>query len=533
MPLHRKWVLSETPDYEPSGLLPDCLEQILSQRGLMDSDTIDFFLNPRLKNLSDPYLIPEMQSAVERIFQATDTQEKVVIYGDYDVDGTSSITIMSKILEAYGLKARTFVPIRSSEGYGLNETALTRCMEEGEQPDLLICVDCGTISVDSIAKLRGEYLCAAGVAFKVAHALLRARPLDNFDLKSLLDLVAIATICDIVPLIGENRILVKHGLRQLEQTAHPGLKRLIKTSAAKSPLSPQQVGFRIGPRLNAAGRMDMASDTVRILDTTSEKEAESLADKLENYNRQRQSLEQTAVSEALEQLAHFDPERDGAIVVGSDNWHPGVVGIVASRLMQRYHCPTFVISFDKSGQGKGSGRSVEGISLVDAIEKNRHLLLAGGGHHMAAGLSIERDKLREFRQEFSQFVQEQTSGKSLKPTLKLDIEVSLEQLDLEFLEIFEKLQPFGAANRQPLFISRNITEAKPTRLLQGKHHKFKFAHEGSNHEIDGIFFASSDVKIPPTPWDIAYTIERNTYRGRTSLQVILKDIRAAEDLQKA
>jgi len=547
MPIFSKWIVRDTPDDRRPHLegLPSCLADILCQRGLHQEPDIKNFLTPRLKDLADPFLLPEMDKAVTRLFEAIDKKESVVIYGDYDVDGTSSITIMSKILAAYGLDSRPFVPIRSTEGYGLNEAALKRCMEEGTKPDLLISVDCGTISVDPIAKLRQEgidvividhheageaprpdcnalvnpkfgddfgYLCAAGVVFKVAHALLRTRPLSHFDLKSILDLVALATICDIVPLLDENRILVKHGLRQLDKTVHPGLERLIKTSAAKSPLSPQQ-----------------AAETVQILDTTCEKEAESLADRLEHYNRQRQELEQTALAEALAQLKDFDPLRDRAIVVGSDTWHPGVVGIVASRLMQRYHCPSFVISFDSNGQGKGSGRSIEGISLVEAIEANRDLLIEGGGHHMAAGLSIEMDKLDAFKTGFSNYVRENINSDGLKPSLILDAEVSLQELDLSFLDQYEKLQPFGAANRQPVFLSRKLGEAQPTRLLQGKHNKFKFCSTNSPNEIDGIYFASSDHDIPSPPWDVAYTIERNNFRGRTSLQMIIKDIRAAQD----
>ncbi|HSP43329.1 MAG TPA: DHH family phosphoesterase, partial [Luteolibacter sp.] len=382
---------------------------------------LDDYLHPKLRNLSDPFLIPDMQPAVERLLAAIDQRQNVCIYGDYDVDGVSSITLMRRILMAYGMEPRHFIPRRGPEGYGLSAAALKRCMAEGSKPDLLLTVDCGTVSVEEVAMLRKEgidvlivdhheplpdarpdccalvnpkcgsdftYLCAAGVVFKLGHALLKTRPAP-LDLKELIDLVAVATISDIVPMVGENRLIVRHGLRHLPNTLNPGLRALQDVTGMNGSATSMDVGFRIGPRLNAAGRMDVPEDALATLTTDCRRLARDLAMKLDDYNRERQNFETRIRNEAVEMLARdFDPARDPVIVLGSREWHHGVVGIVASRLMRQYHKPTFIIAIDDDGIGKGSGRSIEGVSLVEAIRACESELIAGGGHAMAAGLSV-------------------------------------------------------------------------------------------------------------------------------------------------
>jgi single-stranded-DNA-specific exonuclease len=541
------------------GAFPPILEHLIRQRGLPSGDDLDGFLNPRLRDLSDPFLIPDMGLAVERLLQAADRGETVCIFGDYDVDGVTSIALMRRILRAYGLEARHFIPRRSSEGYGLSEAAIDRCLAEGPKPELLVTVDCGTVSIAEIALLRERgidvvvvdhhepsplgrpdcaavvnpkcgsdftYLCAAGVVFKLGHALLKTRPAD-LDLKELIDLVAVATISDIVPLVGENRLLVRHGLKRLPATLNPGLKALQEVTGMNGHATAMDVGFRIGPRLNAAGRMDVPEDALATLLVDCRRMAFELAEKLDLYNRDRQQYESRIRKEAMDMLGEsFDPARDPVIVLGSRDWHPGVVGIVASRLMRQFHKPTFVIAIDGEGIGKGSGRSIEGVSLVDAIHACRDDLLAGGGHAMAAGLSINEEKLPVFRERFAEFVRRNADENVLRPKLHYDAELTFSQLSLEFLSDYDLLQPFGNGNPQPVFISRDVRLSRPP--LHMKNHHLRFMLRQGYHEQDAVFFGGGERALPDPPWDIAFTIDRNTFRGRTTLQLIIQDVRAAE-----
>lgn len=538
---------------------PAILEHLIHQRGLPVGENLESFLRPKLRDLGDPFEIGEMREGVERILQAIDRGENICIYGDYDVDGVTSIAVMRRMLHAYGLEPRHFIPRRSSEGYGLSKAALERCMREGPKPDLLIAVDCGTVSIDEIAGLRADgidvivvdhhepsqrgrpdvvalvnpkcgggpaYLCAAGVCFKLAHAMIKTRPVPNFDLKELLDLVAVATIADIVPMIGENRLLVRHGLKRLPQTLNPGLQALQEVSGMNGKATSMDVGFRIGPRLNAAGRMDVPEDALATLLTDCKRLARELAEKLDEYNKRRQTHENQIRREAMEMLtATFDPVRDPVIVLGSRSWHPGVVGIVASRLMRQFHKPTFIIAIDAEGVGKGSGRSIEGVSLVQAINACRGHLIAGGGHDMAAGLSIAEDKLDAFRADFATYVLNNTVEEQRQPKLKVDAEITFDQLSLEFLTDYELLQPFGNGNPQPIFMARGVHLSRPPVHMKNQHLRLNLRQGYA--EQDAVFFGGGEVALPDPPWDIAFTIDRNTFRGRTTLQIIIQDVRAA------
>lgn len=554
-----QWVIREAPeDWEnlvPEGM-PQILGRLLAQRGIKH-DEVERFLHPRLAELTDPFEIPEIDLAVDRILHAVDQKERVCIYGDYDVDGVSSIAVLRTTLEAYGLKPYSFIPRRSSEGYGLSDRGLERCLNQCGKPDLMISVDCGTVSNDAIATLKTkgietvvvdhheigpdgrpdcvalvnpkasrdprEYLCAAGVVFKLAHALLKQRPIENFDLKSVIDLVAVATISDIVPLVDENRLLVRHGLRKLENSVRPGLRALLKLTGTEGRLSSADIGFRIGPRLNAAGRMDQPEQALATLMTECSNEALDLADELENFNRNRQQLEQAIFAEAMAMLA--ESSNAPVIVLGSRSWHAGVVGIVASRLMRMYHKPVFVISIDEKGVGKGSGRSIAGISLVEAIGSCRDHLIAGGGHHMAAGLSIHEDSIDAFREGFVKFVNETCGEKDLSAKVNVDAEVELGELSLDFLTSYELLQPFGSSNPQPIFMARRVWLTEPPRRLKNNHLRL-FLRQGYD-ERDAIFFGGGANDLPDPPWDIAFTVDRNVFRGRVSVQISIQNVRAA------
>ena len=541
------------------GSFPLILEHLIRQRGLPPGMDLENYLHPKLRDLADPFLIPEMKPAVERILRAVDQGEKICVFGDYDVDGVASITLMRRILMSYGVDPRHFIPKRGAEGYGLSHAAIRRCLEEGERPDLLITVDCGTVSIQEAAELKslgidllivdhhepipGErpdcvalvnpkcgdvftYLCAAGVVFKLGHALLKTRQ-TNLDLKELIDLVAVATISDIVPMVGENRLLVRHGLRHLPNTLNPGLRALQDVTGMNGSATSMDVGFRIGPRLNAAGRMDVPEDALATLTTDCRRLARDLAQKLDAYNRERQNHENLIRREAVEMLAQgFDPARDPVIVLGSRSWHHGVVGIVASRLMRQFHKPTFVVAIDEEGIGKGSGRSIEGVSLVEAIRACENDLLAGGGHAMAAGLSIEEGKLESFRKRFAEYVLANTTEEQRRPKLMYDAEITFDQLSLEFLASYDLLQPFGNGNPQPVFIARQVELSRAPLRMKNQHLRFMLRQ--GYYEQDAVFFGGGEHPLPDPPWDVAFTIDRNTFRGRTTLQLIVQDLRSAE-----
>lgn len=564
MPAKQKWVVAPSPDPELVREYSDALNlapvvvSLALQRGFDDQDELERFLYPRLKDLGDPFKLPGVQKAVDRLLQAVDKKESVVLYGDYDVDGVSSVALLKNVLSAYGLEPVPFLPTRMEEGYGLSVKGIENSLN-GTTPDLLIAADCGTNSRDEAAILKEEgidliildhhepdsagtadcvalvnpkigddyhYLCTAGVVFKVAHAMLKSRPLPDFDLKNQLDLVAMGTIADIVPLEDENRIVARRGLAQLDRTLHPGVAALKKVAGVGSPARAHDVGFKLGPRLNAAGRLDRASASLDLLLCQDHSDAQVLAEALDQQNRDRQALELKTREEA-EQMIHdlASEQRSHAIVVGSRGWHPGVVGIVASRISRNYHRPTFVIGIAEDGLGKGSGRSVEGVSLVAALESTRDVIEAGGGHEMAAGVSVREEKMEEFRIAFVKNVAEQAESDTLIPKLHIDGEVSLKDLTLDLLDSYELLRPFGAGNPQPLFMSRGVELMQEPRLIKEKHLKFRFYQNGIEHE--GIYFNGVEKDIPNPPWDIAYTIDRNEWRGRVKLNMVIQSIRKA------
>lgn len=556
----RKWIIKPDPANESDCLaeLPKILLKLLGQRGVSGAEEIDSFLNPRLKDLSDPYLLPDMEKAVTRIFEAAERGQKVVVYGDYDVDGVTSVALMRRVLDAYGIEGGIFIPKRGKEGYGLSDLAIDHLVEEFGVPELIITVDCGTASIDEIARLSSmgvdvivvdhhelsakgcpdcvaivnpklgdsfHYLCAAGVVFKLAHALLKKRRIEGFDLRDYIDMVAVATVADIVPLIEENRLLVRHGLLRLPQTKNAGLRALQQVTGLGNSVSSMDVGFRLGPRINAAGRMDKPEEALALLVEDDTVLAMKIAEKLDDFNRERQQYEKVIREQAMQMVEQQQATADSPVIVlGSREWHPGVVGIVASRLMRQFYKPTFVIAIDDAGIGKGSGRSVEGISLVGAIQACPDLLIAGGGHDMAAGLSIHEDQLDVFRDKFAEYVLGNTEASDRVPRLHVDCEVGFDELSLDFMDSYDLLQPFGSKNPQPVFMSREVWLTEAPRHLKNHHLKL-FLRQGYV-EHDAIFFGGGEMTLPDPPWDIAFTIDRNTFRGRTSLQMVIQDVRA-------
>ncbi|MEP6602607.1 MAG: single-stranded-DNA-specific exonuclease RecJ [Spartobacteria bacterium] len=562
-----RWIL--TPAEELNGGIAwnelcdsECIARLLSRKGFGCADEVDAFLRPQLKSLADPFLLPQMDAAVTRILAALDRHERIALFGDYDVDGVTSLALLAEMLRAYGAEPELFLPLRMEEGYGLSHESVERCLEQC-RPQLLIAVDCGTSSCQEIVDLtkRGvevivldhhepktelppcvalvnpktadcdfEYLCSAGVVFKLCHALLKARPLPDFDLKSKLDLVALGTVADIVPLRGENRTLVHRGALRIAQSTRPGLRKLMEVAAVRAPILTEDIGYRLGPRLNAAGRLSTAEKSLQLLLTNDPAEAAVLAEFLDKQNRERQEVEKQLFAAAQEKIdTVHDPARDAAIVVAEHGWHPGVLGIVASRIARKYHRPAIVIGIDENGMGKGSGRSIEGFSLVEALTLCAARLEKFGGHAMAAGLTIREEDVDVFAEEFRRVARERLSEKDLHPLLRLDHELSLHELDVDLLRWHEMLQPFGNGNPQPIFFAREVQQMATPRIIKDKHLVLRVG-QGKFHRR-AMYFDGAVAPLPPAPWDIAFRIHADNYGGETLVGMQIEALRTSAPIE--
>lgn len=559
-----RWFLKPVPPAaagfgERLGIHP-LVAALVASRGFESDAEARDFLQPRLANLSDPFALPEMQAAVERLLAAVDRKEKVILYGDYDVDGVTSMAMLHLTLREYGLETDLFLPHRMEEGYGMSGDGIARCFEKHGTPDLLVALDCGTTSlaeaqwlkehgVDCIIVDHHElaqagrpecvalvnpqlgdtlhHLCTAGLVFKVAHALLKTRRLPEFDLKEFLDLVTLGTVADLVPLIGENRSIVRRGLEAIAQTKRIGLRALKEVAGVDGFVQTHHLGYRLGPRLNAAGRLDTALTALHLLLADDPQQARDYATLLDSHNRDRQGVETRVMTEALAMLTAMG-SLDGVhgIVLGSREWHPGVIGIVASRISRLCCRPVILIAIDENGIGKGSGRSIRGLSLVDALNECRPLLLKGGGHAMAAGLSIEEANINTFRAQFDDVVRRTLSADDLRPVLELDAELSLRDMSAGFLDQYRQLEPFGQRNHEPLFLCRQISPRLPGRVLKEKHLRVTLFQHGVS--MDAMYFNTPFQHLPPPPWDVALRIQRNSYRGNEQWQLLIEDVRAAE-----
>lgn len=559
----RRWILASTNGATDSVKFSDhvcglpCIARLLQRKGLLNDEQATDFLQPRLRQLSDPFLLPNMQAAVDRILSAIENKERIVLYGDYDVDGVTSLALLNEMLLAYGATPALFLPSRMEEGYGLSAEGIERCWQ-AHQPQLLIAVDCGTGSCEEIAEIRTRgadvivldhhepkgalpdcvavvnpktvdgafsYLCSVGIVFKLCHALLKTRPLADFDLRQRLDLVALGTVADIVPLEAENRILVHHGTRQIARRRLLGLDALMKVAAVRPPIAAEHIGFRLGPRLNAAGRLTTAEKALRLLLTSDPTEASALAGELDGQNRERQNVEREIVQAMGERIREENLSQAPAIVLGDRAWHPGVLGIVASRIARSYHRPTVIVGFDETGLGKGSGRSIPGLSLVAALGRCAEFLEKFGGHEMAAGLTIREEKFREFSAAFREACREMIGAEHLEPVLHLDDELTLRDLSWDFLRWHELLQPFGQSNPQPLFLLRGVELAAPPQILKEKHLVLRLRQQGRSQRA--IFFGGAEEPLPEPPWDIAFRVNSDEYEGEIRLQMQVEAVRTS------
>jgi len=564
--MQRRWILPPTPDEVLTRRLaselgiPDVVAALLSARGFFTAEEAGLFLNPRLATLHTPEEIPGIIQAAERLQEAVESRERITLYGDYDVDGIASLTILYRFLRQAGASVECFIPDRSREGYGLSTAGVTRCLRES-LPSLVVAVDCGTNSHDEAELLAKagcdlvildhhepgletapprcvalvnpkmgddfHYLCSAGIVFKLCHAMQKSRPVDGLDLRDFLDLVAVGTVADIVPLVGENRIFVRAGLKQLARSRWAGLHALLHVSGAVAPYDPSDIGFKIGPRINAAGRLGSAAEALSLLLTDDANEATRIAAQLDQQNRERQAVERDVTLQVEEWVsAHFDPKQHTTIVAGQQGWHQGVVGIVASRISRRWHRPTLIIGFDDTGAGKGSGRSIDGVPLVEALGRCSSLLDSFGGHDMAAGLSLQQSHLTALRESFEVAVRELITEEDLIPKLSLDAELDLGHANEEWLEMQERLAPFGTGNAQPILFSRGVSPSSSPRVLKEKHLKIDLMSKGARTQA--IWFNGASGELPRPPWDVAYTVNRNTWQGRDEAQIQIVAVRTSE-----
>jgi single-stranded-DNA-specific exonuclease len=564
------------------------LAQCLLNRSLSEPPAIEKFLAPRLKNLADPFLLPNMAAAVERLFGAREHNEPLVIFGDYDVDGVTSTTLLLEVLRKLGWSADAYLPNRMDEGYGLSRDGVENCLKK-YPVKLLLAVDCGSTAVETISWLRelgvevivldhhqvsspapaavalvnpqlcrtgvapvsnqseaaaqaeqnnGDRrdacptfteLCSAGLAFKLAHALVKLGRetglpgAAEFDLRPLLDLVALGTIADLVPLAGENRILVTAGLEKLNTTKRPGIVALKQVAQSPEKLGTHDVGFQFAPRLNAAGRLETAEEALHLLLAGSLDAALPLAQNLDARNRERQKIEKTIVEEVIGVVrSKFDAQKDFVIVEGQLLWHIGVVGIVASRVLSEFYRPTLIIG-GENGEMRGSGRSIAGFDLAAALRACDDLLVRHGGHAMAAGLSVLPEKIDLLRARLNELAKLALQPEDLQPPLRLDAEVKLGEVSFDSLAELEKLKPTGQGNPAVQFCARNLTHKKPLqRIGASKRHVKLWVTDGATtHEA--VWWNAGEGSLPVGKFDLAFAPSLNEFNGRTSVQLKVLD----------
>jgi single-stranded-DNA-specific exonuclease len=547
--------------------LPPALCRLLVQRGYGDAVSARDFLRPSLDTLHDPLLLAGAAAAVQRIRRAIETGERILVHGDYDVDGICAAVLYTRVLRSLGGVAEPFVPHRMTDGYDLGHAGVRRAAEWGA--GLILTGDCGIVAFDAVAQAKAagidviitdhhtpgatlppavavvnpgrpdcrypdKGLAGAGVAFKVCEALVADMGGDRDALLWHLDLVALATIADLAPLHGENRTLAHFGLRVLRDTRSPGLRALLDAAAVRTdrPLAAGQVSHALAPRLNAVGRMGAATRGVRLLMAGSAAEAVPLAEEMEAENRMRQAVDRRILDEALAMLeTGYDPARDYAVVLSSADWHPGVIGIVASRVVERIHRPVILIAEDRAaGRGRGSARSIRGFHLYDGIHACAGLLERYGGHRQAAGLELRLDRLDAFRAALNEHARAVIEPDALVPEVCVDLEVELHEATSGLHGLLRHLGPFGLGNPQPVFVARKVSvDGYPREVGGGQHIRLDLSQGGARLQAIGFRLADRlrTIDVSRTRLDVAFHLVEDEYNGRSRLQARLVDLRAA------
>lgn len=573
--MEKNWVFQDDVDEE---LIQDLKKQtnlsetaikLVALRGHTTKQQIESFLDPNKEVYHDPFLMKDMDKAVERIIKALVRQEKILIWGDFDLDGISSVSLLYLFLKSLRAKVTYLIPDREKDGYGLSKEGIDKAIGFGA--DLIVTVDCGITSIEQAehAKTHNldiiitdhhepanelpdvyaivdpkrkdcpypfKHLAGVGVAFKLMQGILLKSEMPITDANEHLDLVTIGTSADIVPLIGENRKIVISGLKALTRTRKVGLKLLLrKLNLDQKSISVNHIIFGLAPRLNAAGRMGDAERAVRLLTSNSQKAANELVKILEVENELRKTIDSQTLKEAVrlnKEVNKFDPDVHKSIVVAHEEWHVGVIGIVASRLLEEYHRPAVVISIE-DGVGKGSCRSISNVNVYEVLKECSDLLIQFGGHEYAAGLLIEEENIQEFQDRFNNIVSKIISFDDLRPSINIDTEITFDQIDRNLSNILETFEPYGPDNKQPIFFAKGVEVIGHPRVVganhdpRNKHLKLKLRQFGVVHDAIGFKLADryDIVSTDRAMIDIAFNIENNTWNGTTYIQLKIKDIK--------
>ena len=549
--------------------LSPLLAQCLVNRGLVTKEEVSDFLKPKLKLLADPFLIPNMEVAIERLWKARSNDERLLIYGDYDADGITSTALLVEALTELGWNVQAYLPGRFDDGYGLSPISVEKCLKQFEI-NLLLAIDCGSTSNEAIdclnknkvdvivvdhhqlsnpppnpvamvnPQLSNDYpnfqeLCSVGLAFKLIHAIVKKGRQEglqkerDLDLKQYLDLVAIGTVADLVPLVGENRKLLRFGLEQLSNTTRPGLVALKKITNIKSPVSVFNVGFNLGPRINAAGRMENPLAALNLLLAKDIFTAEKNAKLLDGFNLDRQKVERDISTKAIEDIKNkFDPDKDFVIVEGNMEWHLGVIGIVASRVMRKFYRPAFILTKDGNGW-KGSARSIEGFDLAEAMRECDDLLNDHGGHAMAAGVSVKPGQVDAFRERINKVAKKTINSEMFQAPLKLDAETNLSEMTLVRIQEMQQIEPTGQGNPEIQLLIPNLTMSGSIfRMGKDKQH-VKFWANDDRESCEVIAWNLKPEDEPKGNFDLAVAPQVNNFNGHLSVQLKLIDWRPTKN----
>ena len=535
--------------------LSNLISSILASRGIIEKEDVREFLNPTRDDFHDPFLMPDMEKAVDRILKAIQTQEKTIIYGDYDVDGITSITVLKKFLEERNLQVGEYIPNRLNEGYGLNKEAVKKIAEQGYK--LIITVDCGISCIEEIkyatelglevivtdhhepaeelpkclavvdAKRKdNQYpfnqLAGVGVVFKLIQAISIKLNLDNKEYLKYLDIVCVGTISDIVPLVDENRVITKLGLKLVPISKNIGLRTLLASTGYKE-VNSTTISFGIAPRINACGRMGEEKEALKLFLTNDLHEAKEITEKLNNYNLERQETEKRIFKQALEQIENGEKDKS-CIVLGQEGWHHGIIGIVASKVTDIYFKPSILICFEGE-EGKGSGRSIPGFNLHDAVMNCDTYVEKFGGHSMAIGINVKRENFEKFKKEFEEYTQNSHIS-DIIPIIQIDKQVDIKKINIQEVNELKLLEPYGEGNKMPVFLIKNLKILSIRSLSEGKHIKLKLGID--NYMIDAIGFNMGEVVdkyLIGDKVDIVGSLEVNQFGGNENIQVNLKDLR--------
>ena len=559
--MNKKWQLNEVNDELADKIanefnISKIVASIIANKGLKDNNEIEVFLHPRRGDFHDPFLMPDMDKAVARIIQAIDNKEKVAIYGDYDVDGITSSTVLHRFLEERGLHTDIYIPNRLNEGYGLNKKEIEAIAET--KHTLIITVDCGITGYDEIeyAKTFGidtvvtdhheppeklpdaiavvdckrkdnKYpfngLAGVGVAFKLTQALAIKLNLPEESYLKYLDIVCVGTISDIVPLVDENRTISKLGLRLVKQTRNIGLKVLLESIGYKK-IDSNTISFGIAPRINACGRMGHEKEALKLFLTNNIEEAKQITQKLNEYNLQRQEIEKRIFDEAQELMQNPEEQKLPCIVLRKENWHHGVIGIVSSKITEMYFKPSILMCIEEGNIAKGSGRSIPGFDIHEALENCKENIKQFGGHSMAIGITIDNDKFDDFKKQIEEYAESKQISE-IVPVLNIDEKVQLKNINLSDIKDLELLEPFGEANKPPIFQINNLKIESIRTLTQGKHLKLDVKEENTRFSAIGFNLGNlaNDYKIGDKV-NIAGFLEINSFNGMDSIQINIKDI---------